>query len=299
MGDKAQPADPSRHVRQAAWHGEPAIAITSGSADLVLSPARGGKIVSLLDQRGREWLSQPGGETGLPPVARPGAVFTDAEMCGWDECAPTIVACVVAGADLPDHGELWTQRWWARADQAGTTGPSFRYRFTRRVKPIPDGFALHYEVQAIERSFPFLWAAHPQFLAPPGSHVLVDAGESVWDVLAEPAVQQPWDPDLACMDSVPHGSCRKFFLLPERPASAAELRLADGSGLRLEWDASILPYLGVWFDARRYSREDVIALEPSTAFYDGLDRAVRLGTVPTVHPGTPLTWTLSLTFTQP
>ncbi|MGC3954795.1 MAG: hypothetical protein QM804_11235 [Propionicimonas sp.] len=295
MNRPEPPADPG-YVRQLSWHGEPAVEVRGDAASLVVSPARGGKIVSLRDRTGREWLAQPAADCPLPPPAEPGAVFTDAELCGWDECAPSIVACPVAGAELPDHGELWTRRWWAQGGAAGVWAPSFGYRFSRRIEPIPDGFALHYEVAATDRSFPFLWAAHPQFLAPPGSEVVVDAGEVVWDVLPEPAEQLAWEPGLARLDTLPPGGCRKFYLPPERPVSAAELRLADGHRLRFGWDERVLPYLGVWFDACRYSRENVVALEPSTAFYDSLERAVAFGRVPTVHPGSPLTWTLSVTF---
>lgn len=288
---------PGGGVHQAVWRDEPVVEVRSGGASVTVSPARGGKVVSLRDRTGHEWLTQPAPHVKLPAPAQPGAVFTDAEMCGWDECAPTIVAGPAAGAELPDHGELWTQRWWARGDEAGVVGPSFGYRFTRRVEPVPAGFAFHYEVRAADRPFPFLWAAHPQFIAPPGARVVVDAGDTVWDVLPDPAVSLGWDPGLAQMDTVPPGGCRKFYLGPERSVSSAELWLSDDHRLQLVWDARVLPYLGVWFDARLHSRENVIALEPSTGFYDSLERAVRLGTVPIVRPGTPLTWTLELRLT--
>lgn len=289
-------ADPDGSARPAVWHGEPAVEIVSGAASLLVSPSRGGKIVSLRDQAGREWLAQPAAGTGLPAPALPGAVFTEAEMCGWDECAPSIVACAVEGVELPDHGELWTRRWWVREDETGVDAPSFGYRFSRRIEPIPGGFAFHYEVRATERPFPFLWAAHPQFLAPPGSRVVVDAGDLVWDVVAEPAVQLRWEPGLASLDTLPPGGCRKFYLPPERAVSTAELQLADGDRLRLRWDERVLPYLGVWFDAGRHSRENVVALEPSTGFYDSLERAVGFGRVSIVHPGAPLAWTLEVAF---
>ncbi len=55
-----------------------------------------------------------------------------------------------------------------------------------------------------------------------------------------------------------------------------------------------LPYLGIWFDRGAYSREPVIALEPSTGYYDSLATAVELGRVPRLEVGVPFEWYVDL-----
>ena len=282
--------------KQISWRGEPAVEFASGAARAVVVPGRGGKIVSLRDATGAEWLAQ------LPPGPWPtvatDAAFTDAEMCGWDECAPSIVACEVAGVEVPDHGDLWRLQWQAQGDAAGVTGPSLGYRFTRRIEPIAGGFAFHYEV-ASDVVTPFLWAAHPQFLAPAGSYVALDHGAAVLDAMAEPAAEVPWTPALASIDTVSAGGCRKFYLSPDQGASSAELVHADGRRLRMAWDATALPYVGVWFDGGAYARQNVIAIEPSTGFYDDLAKAAAANRVATVGPEAPLKWSLAVTFPTP
>lgn len=61
----------------------------------------------------------------------------------------------------------------------------------------------------------------------------------------------------------------------------------------MRWSAEC-PDLGIWFDRGAYSPLPVIALEPATAYYDSLERAVHLGRAPTVGPGRPLTWWVEL-----
>jgi len=279
--------------KQISWRGEPAVEFASGAARAVVVAGRGGKIVSLRDATGAEWLAQlPPGP--WPTVATDGN-FTDAEMCGWDECAPSIVACKIGGADVPDHGDLWRQVWQAQGAAAGVTGPSLGYRFTRRIEPIAGGFAFHYEV-ASDVVTPFLWAAHPQFLAPPGSYAALDHGGSVLDTTTEPHTEVPWNPSLASIDTVPTGGCRKFYLLADRGASSAELVHADGRRLRLAWEAAVVPYVGLWFDGGIFAPQNVIAIEPSTGFYDDLAKAAAANRVATVGPEAPLKWSLAVTF---
>lgn len=126
-----------------------------GSIQLKVAPWRGGKITSLRDRRGKEWLL-----TGTLAPARTGGAFVDAEMFGWDECAPTVDATTLPATGttrngtpdntpsstppvaLSDHGDLWDQAWeiaglddapapmWLTLRARGTDWP---YEFTRTI----------------------------------------------------------------------------------------------------------------------------------------------------------------------
>lgn len=105
-------------ARCAVTHGSvdgfPSVDVTTGALGLTLIPALGGKVSSLRDLRsGREWLWR---HPRLPyrQVAHGSSYVETADTGGWDECFPTVAPCAYpsepwAGAQLQDHGELWSQ----------------------------------------------------------------------------------------------------------------------------------------------------------------------------------------------
>lgn len=271
------------------WHGEPAFRLTSGDGSrLVIVPGRGAKIVSLTDPTGLERLAQP--RLPVPPPSRPGDRFVEAEMCGWDECAPAVLEGVasVGGREVvvPDHGELWTAPWTCSRDGDGVVavaeGPSQGYLFQRTVEPTENGFRLRYDLRAGDRPVAMCWVAHPQFTAPAGSRVDLPGVRTAVDVLDPQRPRRPWPAGGVAVDDVPAGGCSKVYAAPEHPTGRARLSTPGRASLVLSWDASTAPYCGVWVDRGAYSREDVVAVEPATGFADGLDDAVGSGRVLTV-----------------
>jgi hypothetical protein len=262
-----------------------------GGLTATVDPARGAKITSLRDASRLEWLAQPASDGAFTA----GTAFTDAEMAGWDECAPTIVACRVGDRDLPDHGDLWDATFDVEPD--GSTlvaiGQSLGYRFHRRILATRDGLRFEYEAEALDGTIPFLWAAHPQFAAPPGTRVeLPPEIDRVVDVLDPATPESPWSPSLATIDTVEQGGCRKLYVHPDRPVHSARL-VRGHRALSLSWSPEC-PYLGLWFDGAAYSREPVIAIEPATGYFDALDTADRLERAPVIAPGRPLDWWIEL-----
>ncbi|MFC9559442.1 hypothetical protein [Agromyces sp. NPDC056965] len=272
--------------------------ITVGGLALtaVVDPRRGAKILSLRDADGVEWLAQA--EPSADGLR--GKAFVDAEMAGWDECAPTIVACRVGDHDLPDHGDLWDIPFDVETDGTTVTavGSSLGYRLRRGIRATETGLRLEYEVTALRGVLPFLWAAHPQFIAPPGTRVELDGGGTgvmrVVDVMDPALPELIWSEDLASIDTVPPSGYRKLYAHPEQPVHGARLVRADGSTLALSWSPEC-PYVGLWFDRAAFSREPVIAIEPATAYFDALDTAIRLNRVPFVSPRRPLRWWVEVT----
>jgi hypothetical protein len=276
------------------WRGLDAVRVAAGEAELVVLPSRGAKIASLAAD-GFEWLLQPG--AAVPPAPEPGAGFVAAGLWGWDEMLPTIDACeVVVGGDvvrLPDHGEVWSVPW-ATGGALACAGRALPYRIERSIEATgPRSFAFSYEVTA-SREVPVLWAAHPQFRAPPGCRIVLPrAVTSVVDVKApgEP-VERAWSDDP--LGALPERGSGKLYVPPDVPVAWAGLVQADGRWLRLSWDARVAPYLGIWLDRCALAPEPVIALEPASGFYDDLGRAERAGRVSWVRPEAPLRWRLEV-----
>lgn len=279
------------------WNGDRALEQSAGGLSVVTVPGRGGKIVSLRDADGIEWLAQP----RLPqaPAARPGADFVSADMSGWDECAPSIVTCTMTDDTvLPDHGELWTEPWRVNSDTMSVHGESYGYEFSRTIFVIDERtLRFDYRVRTRGQPVPFLWAAHPQFLAPPGTRVVLDQAVDVVVDAVSPGhpIPIPWDPALAEIDSLRSGEARKFYLAPDARSSSIALVRPGGRMLTIRWDADLLPYLGVWMDAGMYSRERVIALEPTTGWYDTASLALARERLPILRADDTFDWSLDLT----
>jgi len=277
--------------------------------DIGILPSRGGKIDSIFDRRsGREWLTQPA-QDPLPNLSY-GMEFTTADMAGWDEMMPTIIGGATPMGDgaLPDHGEVWSVPWdVVSADDSAVTlevtGRAMPYRFRRTARlSAANVLRLEYTVEATaDVPVQLLWAAHPQFAWMPGARVeLPDGIKRVLDVMADPPVEVEWNRRLACLlDHVEVGTGHKVWLLPDERPTWSRLRDPDGGAVTLRWDGSVVRYLGIWFDAEAYAREPVVALEPSTGFYDDLARAVAGDRADAVGPHDPSSWILEVAVEPP
>lgn len=280
------------------WYDEPAFRVVGGTGlTAVVVPGRGGKIASLRDATGREWLLGPG--PVLPPPARGPVSFTAAEMCGWDECVPNVDADVLDGVALPDHGESWTTAWSDLGEGTwGYDGALLPYRFTRRIEPTATGLALVYTAQATgAEPVPFQWAAHPQFAPGPGARMVLAPEAREVDGVYRVDGRQPWTPALADAESVDVGEGLKAWVAPETPVPWAALEAADGSRLVLSWDPAVVPYLALWVDAGMFARERVVALEPATGSREALSDSRADGRCMVLRPGEPVTWTVQLEVT--
>lgn len=311
-------------MRATSWHDFPAWTLETDAASVVIIPALGAKIVSLRDRRrGLEWLAGPIPGRPLRPVPY-AAPFEQQDMSGWDEMFPTIVACrypgpgPLVGTPLPDHGEAWALPWTvvkARDDELvlALAGRALPYRLTRRAHFAgPDVLHLHYRLENLgAEPLPYLWSAHPQFLAGPDCQILLPPG--ITTVVNTLPAQWGWgapestftwpdalapDGRYARLDAVGPaalGRARKFFALPAaRPAWVALDRPAAGCRLRLEWNPAEVPYFGLWVDEGAINPQAVVAPEPGTGWYDDLALAWQKQEVTVLAAGAVAEWTLTV-----
>jgi hypothetical protein len=272
---------------------EPRVTIEGPALAATMLPTRGGKIISLIDAHGYEWMAAPDRPVGAP--ARAGDDFLSAEMAGWDECAPTIVECVVEGVTLADHGELWTKAFEVEGARMSVDDPTLGYRFTRTIAPTAEGLELHYAVTAGARDVPFLWAGHPQFRAPAGTRILLPSSvRRVVDVMDADLPVLDWSAELGSIDTIETEGYRKVYVHPDEVASSAVLVHPDGSALRVSWSGECR-YLGLWYDKFAFRAEPIIAIEPATAYFDSLATAMENDRVAVIPAGASLEWTVSLT----
>ncbi|MFK3677434.1 hypothetical protein ACI2IP_06865 [Microbacterium sp. NPDC090218] len=254
-------------------------ALSFGPVDLT----DGARTISL---RGtEEWLHQPTG-------TRTRTDFAATSLGGWDEMLPTIDACRVPQGDgfedWGDHGEVWNRRWSGGSTSHEVAVRGLRLR--RTVTQESAGVRLDYALTS-EQERPVQWAAHPQFVWTPGTtlelgraapwrRVYPDAGERTLAAEVDPS---------SLLDS-PAGA--KWW--STEPIDHVVLRRPDGTGLRLSWDADVLPWVALWVDPGAFASAPVIAIEPALVPHDSLADAVRVGSAPTVGPERSLAWWLRL-----
>lgn len=269
------------------------ITVASDALALVVSPADGGRVVSMPDATHGEWL------LAAEPRS-PAAPFTADRPGGWDECAPTIDACTWSGLLLPDHGDVWRRPWVVTSHRDDcvvlAVHSPLGFDLVRTITVRGHSVQVDYAATSV-RKLPFLWAAHPLFLAPAGSHVSIGGVHRVIDMLRSRTAQAV-SPDLLTIDTVPVGGCRKIYVDPVTRLSTAALVHADGARLTMRWSGTVR-YLGLWFDNQCYSAQPAIALEPSTGFADSAVDAAGSGRISYLRPGQSLHWSLTLEITPP
>jgi galactose mutarotase-like enzyme len=304
-------------IVEAVWHGMEAVTIEGDVLRATIIPGLGAKIASLVDKRSdHEWLVGPGSRP-VRPVPY-GATWAEHDMSGWDEMFPTINACpypgpAAPGTPLPDHGEVWSMPWSRQPAGGGelalgVTGRALPYRLTRTTSVEGSSLRLRYGIVNLgKEQLSFLWAAHPQFtctaetriLLPPEVHQVLRVYDPRmgWQPQGTP---QKWpealDPDghparLDRVGTVSRKDCRKLYLMPgQRENWAGLVDRTSGNWLRLKWDASIVPYLGIWIDEGCFNTVSTVALEPTTGFYDSLATAAEAGRVMNVPAQTSKAW---------
>jgi galactose mutarotase-like enzyme len=297
-----------------------------GDTRVVIIPALGGKIASL-HMAGREWLWR----SDVIPFQAPldGASFVEtADSGGYDECFPTVGACMVptriahyGGVSLPDHGELWAQPTTfsleTRPDgmyaACGWLGRRMSYRFERAVfVDSADAVEMRYAVvNAGPARLPFIWSAHPllhftsdtRLILPDGARTRVWAQHGIdlggcgaerrWPLVPGAGKQL----DFSQPGAVARAYACKLFL--DMPVGRAAIE-QGGARLEVTFDTRQVPNFGLWLNKRGWTpfakRQPYLNLgfEPCIGAPDTLSEA--LGTWQGAHwlaPGERREWTLT------
>lgn len=264
-----------------------------------------GGVITALCASGRQWL--------LPDISdraarRASETFIAPGMGAWDECVPSVAACVVDGEQIPDHGRAWLRHWDASPDDwwsvgVGDARDPGQMVFRRRVKTCDNAVVLDYQLHNYGRTCrPMLWSAHPQFRA---SGTAVEFHnphhaqlEWVTGVVVEPdgaargdvMVRGGWEELWA---TVPPGGGGKFFLNGSQ-VRMVSLRHDSGVALEMAWEGAPVKYLGVWIDRGLYAREEVVAIEPATGWADSAAEAAATGNCLVLPPDTDAEWRIAL-----
>ncbi len=302
------------HMR---WHGLAAVRFSGNGLQVVVLPELGGKLASIQDEAGHEFLFVRDGDYALPTYA---SSFADWDSAGWDECFPTVAASTLpdgpwAGVTAPCHGELWSLPH-RLVDYPGELhllvhGVRFPYTFTRIVRlPAPRTMTITYLVRnESELPLPYLYSAHPLLHATPGCRVVLPEGTDrmrvdnsarlrlggVGDEVGWPtATDRDGRPvQLDVLTGAHLGTGDKLYT--PRLADHGRAGLIDaerGVWVGFAWATARLPRLGVWLNQGGFRGDFNLALEPCSGYPDRLDVALARGEAQVLPPGGEAEWTI-------
>jgi hypothetical protein len=302
-------------IRERAIAGIPAVTLENERLRVTVLAGKGTDVVELTDKvRNRDfaWRSPTGvrnpAELGAGAGTDDVAAFLDTYPGGWQEVLPNGGApCVYRGAALAQHGEVATLPW--RYKVVGDSAVRFSVecrrlplRLTKTLRLRADAVEVDEEL-VNEAPVPVetMWGHHITFGAPlltPGQRIRLPDGVSVIPHptpihpsgrrRVAPGGPYPWP-----VVPSPDGGEVDLSVVPERgePSDIVyltgfdELGCYEVAGLRVEWDATVLPYLWLWqelgatTDYPWWGRAYVVGLEPFSSYpTDGLAAAVANGT---------------------
>ena len=294
-----------KNVRRSTYRDVLALELDTGKFRIKFLPENGGRLISLIDERGREWMASESGdhyrELSLD------SSYVDADVCGMDDMFPTIdpeIAPVEGGCRkgvlYNDHGEIARSCYdqWSIEDgmiRMGFTSTRLLYRYEKLVRALPDGAALiSYKITNLSSDpFPFLWAGHCMLAAVPGGKVELPfqqeaEAEMCFDENLEygpkGANVRVTDDMLISRSFSPDGNAYKFYYLDKTPAGVIRYTVG-GHSFVMEYDETKLPYVGVWMNNGKFKGFPCVTPEPCTVAFDKVTEARRRGQQSVIRPG--------------
>jgi galactose mutarotase-like enzyme len=296
-----------------AWLGaaEPKV-LDNGIIHVEVRTDLGGKITSLKDSAGNERLSR----SAKAYVERSeGMTYGDSEFDGIDEVFPNLSAETITLADgqtveLPDHGELWTQRWRTLPGREGihltVDGRALHYRFERWLTVEDNTVKLDYRVYNTGTvAFPYAYAFHPLFALSDGMSIDVPADQPCASPYAKggilgPANEvQPWSWMTERLGPLATGNNRYWKVVVHDCPVPVTLRWPDGGSVVMEWTQEALPHAAIWCSEGGVADLQHLACEPSVIRHDRLSAGIADGTARTLAPDEVHTWTITLRLEAP
>ncbi len=300
-----------------------AVILDNGKIRATILPDWGAKTISLVHKGlGVETLWQNSSPAFSPTGY--GDPYDKGEFAGFDEMFPSISRCFYesppwAGAEVPDHGEVWTIPWehTLERDSVSFTVRGVRFPYVLKKTMSLEGDRLVARYAAANQSgfpFDFIWAAHPLFIASEGMKFIVPAGMNriVNAVPGEPLggygerydfpVARRVDGREIRLDRVPRRNDRgyqKYWFAGPVTEGWCLLR-DDGKTLTIgmSWPAEKVPYLGMWLNEGGLAGQYNIAPEPATGAMDRIDFATMWGMGSRLAPGETREWHLVITVAE-
>lgn len=303
-----------------------AIVVDNGSLRLTVVPELGGKIVSLIrNESGYEYLLQPPDPERAYRPRNYADRFEEYEPSGFDECLPTIAACLYPeepfpASRLPDHGDVWCSSSSVQiAGEQVTLTTSIRslpLRFTKKCQLQKKVVRLDYEVTNLSQSdVKFLWSAHPLLRVEPDAEITLpdevkqlEVGWSRDNRLGKSGDRCTWPTTTECsgrtvelnrLGSPSAGTAEKLFTPLLSEGSCGMFFPQQNESIAFRFDPRFVPYIGIWlcqggWPIARTDKQFTVALEPCNGRPDSLAEAIRRNECSTVAAYGTMRWWMEI-----
>ncbi len=286
------------------------VCVTTEKLCLTYLPDNGGKLVSIKDKSGREWLAQDENPHYIP--IRLGDSYVEGEVSGADEMFPTIDPCVCDGYEYPCHGEVCRVSHSFEESEGRAvmtyTSAECGYKYTKTVSEnIDGGGCVEYTIENLrDTELPCLWALHTMFAATDGGRVFAGIGqEETIEIMFDETNRFGKRGDVLKLDGqslisspfVPGGEAYKYYLTDKlREGYCGYFDEKAGAGIKLSYDPNALPYLGVWMNNGGFKNMYNAAVEPCNIPYDTPVEAGKRGINFAILPKSKISFKIDIDF---
>lgn len=260
----------------------------------------GAKIASIFyKEKEREILFQPTKKKYDMPKF--GDDFSKYDTSGLDEMLPTIDTCVYPKSriKLQDHGSVWSVPWKNHVSKSGLESQVVLEDLPLKLKRVVSlenrSILLSYTLYNLsEQSQYYLWALH-------GLMNFNDETELFFSKDIKSIVNvidfKDYDFNPRILKEYPDKSENKFYFIDELNKGMAGINyLDDKFKLIMEYETSILKYLGVWVTKGGFKGEYNLAIEPATGYYDSLERAFENEKASKIMADDEISWGIKISF---
>ena len=276
----------------------------------VILPQLGGKLWQLTYKPAdRDLLWQ---HPRLMPRPVPfGATYDDVFFGGWDELFPNDMPEVLAGEQLPDHGEIWTLPWSAEVVAAGPDAATVRLAVetpisaarlekTITLRAGEARLRFGHTITSLGRhDQPFLWKLHAAMALGRESRIALPARSMYVEDFGPPRngatnVRYTW-PFLEDAAGLRHDMRRtlpadagvnEFQYATELDAGWCAITHPDEQlGFGLAWERDILPSCWLFATYGGWRNLHTVILEPCTGYPIGVAQGVEAGTHQVLRAG--------------
>ena len=251
-----------------------------------------------------------------------GDPYPAGEFSGFDEMFPSISRCFYenppwAGAEIPDHGEVWTIPWQYSIEKDHVAlevrGVKLPYKLSKKVSLEDNSIHIEYEAANLsDNDMDFIWAAHPlfntskgmEFIVPPGMNKIVNAvpGKRLADYgkAYDFPIAQLADGSKFNLAVVPEkndfGYQKYYFLGKVTQGWCILYDPAKKLNIGMSFPKEKVPYLGMWLNEGGWDGQYNIAPEPATAAMDSITAAKLWQTNSVLKAESEFDWYLNISF---
>lgn len=294
------------------WSNLKGIQMENHELRIVILPQLGGKIASVCYKKKNFELAAQNSK-GMYQIPAADAEFSQYDASGLDDAFPNIVETNYRYENIerkyPDHGEIWSSPFSYEIQKNKVElfyrSERFEYTYKKIISLGDNKMNLQYEIKNENESpFPCLWTFHGllryeenmEFFYPKEVQSFENVLESP-ELGAEgrhvPLKNEEYD---FCHVPIKKSQTMvKYYADKKIESGYCGCRYPDqGIECILRYNASKLPYLGVWITAGGYRGDYNCALEPSNGYYDDVFTAEKNQSLYLLKKGEPLAFNLEI-----